>query len=168
VIRNLLALDVASQTGWAYGPPNQIPTFGTVDFNAEGKDYSARMGCATSWISRFLKAHPVDQIGMEDSFFRPTKPGQSGDKLNTVQLLMGYQGAISGAAYVVGGHKLLRYKPSEIDVSFLGKRSTGGRNARKKAIWDVCRWEKYPVKTQDEADAGALHKHMSVYWSAAV
>src|SRR5262245_11951206 len=63
----ILALDLATMTGWAYGAlGDDVPTFGSLRFGSPSCSHQALFGSALRWLSELLKAQPVDLVVYEE------------------------------------------------------------------------------------------------------
>jgi hypothetical protein len=64
----VLALDLATQSGWALGRPgDDAPRSGTVRFASEGASHNAIAGGALRWLISFTKEHPCDEAVIEQA-----------------------------------------------------------------------------------------------------
>jgi len=136
-----------------------MPTFWTEDLRGGRKDHDARFANALRLTKRLIADDKVDAIGIE----APILSQKSGNSAKH-QLLMGLVGCIRGWASIKGIHcEVLEI--SHIDVTFLGARQRSGRDARKAALWNMCRARGWNPKTQDEADAASAWDTMCVHMS---
>jgi hypothetical protein len=62
----VLALDLATESGWALGRPgDDEPMSGTVRFAKKGASHNAISGNAIEWLINFTKEHAIDEAVIE-------------------------------------------------------------------------------------------------------
>ncbi|MEM1390954.1 MAG: hypothetical protein AAGG45_07715 [Pseudomonadota bacterium] len=148
-------LDMATATGVCLGEPGQVPTFWTEDLGG-GKPHSFRFANALRLARKLIADHGVQAIGIEAPIIVPKR-----DKKSTNLLLMGLVANVQGWAEIKGIPCPL-IEVAEIDKTFLGWRQASGREARKQAIWSMCKARGWAPQTQDEADAASAWDTMCV------
>lgn len=149
----ILALDIATQTGLAYGGPGDVPLTKVVDLGA-GRTEARRFAKALRVAEGFVEARKPDLVVLECPI---------GSASSTV--LIGLYACILGQVQKMGvPHKT--YQVSSIRKHFIGKNLTTrdypglkkdeARKEIKKVVMNRCRAMGWNVDTDDEADACAL------------
>lgn len=167
----ILALDVATTTGWAYGMPGDRPAFG--HFRA-GKPRDATgevLAQFRVWLDRCCAKSQPRMVVFEAPYvprFAPkkvrTKTGQvisttpsssTPIDIYVVRRLFAMCGLVEMIAYE---HNIACREAgsSEICRFFTGNGSWGGRAGKKAATQKACAVYGFPGVTEDEADALAL------------
>src|SRR5262252_3921959 len=146
----ILALDIATSTGWAFGKPGEIPACGTVHFASDdGASNDAIFANALTWFSGFLKPQPRPTSLILEALLPPAAmKGETSRQ--TRDLLGGLHGVIRGVAHARG-----IYEISDVSVLAVRKHFCGDQRAKKEDVFERCRILGWPVKTRDEADAAA-------------
>lgn len=143
-----LALDLATTTGWAVGPPGGPVALG--HFRCDMKDYADRFLQMTKRISELIDAHAATEVVLEAPYISHGKTKHDG----ALPLLYGFQACAMVAAR---NHKLPvgSYEAQLIRKNFIG--AGGLRRADAKAgVLAKCQWLGLDPKTEDEADACAV------------
>ena len=71
----VLALDVATRTGYALGRVGERPTFGSIRFGKSSSDDNVIFGAALDWTSRFLEPQPRPDLLALEALLPPTAMG---------------------------------------------------------------------------------------------
>jgi hypothetical protein len=176
VTGGLLALDVATTTGWAYGAPGDRPAFGRFrSGKPRPKDNEGNIGEALRAFCLWLGARCIEwqpsMIVFEAPYvprFAPrkvrTRTGQVISTeptkgipidINVVRKLFAMCGLVEMIAYE---HAIpCREEQSNVICRhFTGNGSWGGRANKKIATQRMCAVHGFPNVTEDEADALAL------------
>jgi len=151
--RNVLALDLASETGFAIGEPGQLPRIGSLRFAAAGATHPAIYSAAMSWIARTIREEAIVRVVVETPLNPNFKTGFT--NIGTIRLLMGLAAVMEGAA-----HKLGVWHIEEIAVMTWRKHVLGKGNikgpAAKKMVLRLCRDLGMEPRNNNESDAAGL------------
>lgn len=148
----ILALDIATQTGWAYGVPGEVPRAGTIRFASPGSSCGAA-GCGMMrWFADFLRVNPVDRLYFE----APFDPRHMGNKTNmaTARLLLGLAFHIEALATAKGIPVIRETDVADVRKHFLGKNPRGDEG--KPQVQRQCRTLGWKFDSPDAADALAV------------
>lgn len=147
----ILALDVATTTGWAYGQPGSVPRASTIRFAPEGADNGA-VGCgAMRWLADFLKMNQVDAVYYE----APFDPRHMGDKttFSTTRVLVGLPFLLD-TLLSAKSIKVREVLVADARKHFLGRGVRGEEG--KKQVQARCRQLGWRFDSPDAADACAV------------
>lgn len=138
----ILAVDAARVLGWSYGRAGEPPISGAIECAKAGQHRAATFSGAGQWITRFVKAHPVDLLVIEAPFHASLQTNQQ-----TADVLLGLPAVLEFMAYQFGVRRMERVNQSSVKKHFVAK-GNGDQKApiRRKCI--ALGWV-----TQDEADA---------------
>jgi Holliday junction resolvasome RuvABC endonuclease subunit len=147
----VLALDLATETGWALGKPGDEPRSGTVRFASKGASHPAILHAAGKWLSEFLLTEPVDQAVIEQEVRkRQGKSSLAADDL-TLKLIGIAQEHLFGARVFK-----IEFAPvNTVRKFFIGD----GGVERDKAKWQTvqrCRALQWDPADDNAADALAI------------
>jgi len=145
----ILALDLASVTGWAYGKPDAVPTFGHKRFVNPGGSRAAAYRTFRLWLDLFCSSHKTDLIVFE-SPLAALLHGTT--NISTLKVLTGLAEHLEEWAYE-------RIELREANVAQVRAHFIGGNfksKIAKAATVERCRVRGWGVETSDEADAVAL------------
>ncbi len=147
----ILALDVASKTGVAFGRPGEVPRLQTIDFR--GKDELPDVyGRAIEWMATRLRDVPPDMVVIE----RTVPPSGAFGATNhaTTMLTIGLFGIFAGIVRCKG----IRLELASINTwkkHFLGTAKLKRTEAKKAAI-DRCHLLGWSVDDDNQADAAGI------------
>ena len=144
---NLLALDIATKTGFAVLKNSEIVSSGTINLKEKtGCSYGVRLLNFKSFIEKTIQEHDINVIAYERSAGRHIRPIQTQSELIGVFILIAQEKDIDYIAY----------SASEIKNSFTGK-----GNAKKQAMVDeaIKKHPKIKVVDDNHADALAIVEH---------
>lgn len=147
----ILALDVASKTGVAFGRPGEVPRLQTIDFRGEG-ELPGLYGRAVTWMATTLRDDPPDMVVIE----RTVPPSGAFGATNhaTTMLTIGLFGIFAGIVRCKG----IRLELASINTwkkHFLGTAKLKRAEAKKAAI-DRCHLLGWPVCDDNQADAAGI------------
>jgi len=150
----VLALDVATRMGWAYGSPGSVPRSGAYDLSVV-RDYDARFARVMYFVREWHTAAAPDLIAIEAAI--------GGKDANAY--LIGLVACIRGQATSLG-IQTVEYASSSVRKHFIGKHLTtqhfpGLTRAKaqieiKARVVNQCKSLGWQVNGHDEADAMAL------------
>jgi hypothetical protein len=150
---NVLALDVATRTGWAYGAPGTVPRSGSLRFAREGASMAAVFVGCRRWLLDFLAVNPETKLVV---FEAPAVPSimAGHTSINAIRTLIGLTAIIEECLYG-RGLDVREARVSEVRSHFLGS-NRFKRDAAKRATVDLCRSLGWSVVDENAADACAL------------
>ena len=149
---NILALDIATVTGWAFGAPGSVPRAGTIRWADVGSS-NAAVGCGVlRWVSDFTKLNKVDAVYFE----APFDPRVMGKKtnFNTTRLLVGLPFLIETLFEAKGIEIIREASVGDVRKHFLGKAPRGDEG--KAQVQLRCRQLGWKFDSADAADALAV------------
>ena len=146
---NVLALDLASTSGWAHGKPGSVPRFGHQRFAKQGEPRGAAYHRMRLWLDLFCSAHRVDWVVFEAPIAPLLMTGRT--NINTIRLLVGF--AENLEAWCYRKVEIREARVSEIRAAFLG--SNYKTSIAKPMTMDRCHALGWMCETSDEADACA-------------
>ena len=148
----VLALDLATTTGWAFGAPGSIPQFGHLRFSKPGSARPVTYRAFRTWLEdRWnVRDHQPDLVVYES----PAVPSIMAGKTNidTIKLLVGLAEHLEEWC-----HKkveLREARVADVRVHFIGQNMKSAY-AKQKTL-EQCVMLGWKVETADEADACAL------------
>jgi len=158
---DILALDIATVTGWARGTPEGDPTCGSIRFASKGASHGAIFCGAFDWFRDFTESSPPDVLVIEDLLPFRAKMGET--HADTARLLAGLHAIIRLVAF-----KRSIFKVNAVPVSDVRHHFIGGNYKRDQAKgWTVqkCKSLGWLERAdEDAADACALWS----YWAGRV
>jgi hypothetical protein len=145
----ILAIDPATQTGFALGVTGSVPQLITKRWSIPGDKLEDRFGRASYFINGALTG--VDYVAIEAPIL-----AYSNTQWDTILLLVGLHGIFTGAArsrqipvMVVAAASWRKH--------FLGtSKMEGGRGALKAEAMRRCRWLKWDAPDDNAADAAGI------------
>jgi hypothetical protein len=153
----VLALDLATQTGWCHGAPGAVPKFGAVKFGKPGGERAAVYRTFITWLSLFCSAHRVDLIVYESAAEPMIMQGRT--RIETIKLLCGMCENLENWAY--GKKDLREASVQQVRCHFIGQNYKSA--IAKPMVMDVCKARGWMVNNTDEADACALWDYQCVW-----
>ena len=148
----VLALDLATTTGWAFGCPGSNPQCGHIRFTKEGSTRAQTYRVFREWLVNSWGSHNKPDLICYES---PAIPAFLGGRTNieTTRLLFGLAEHLEEWAY--GCHVELREATtSQIRCHFLGQNLKA--KIAKPLTLERCKDFGWECTTTDEADAAAL------------
>jgi Holliday junction resolvasome RuvABC endonuclease subunit len=146
---NILAFDLASTTGVAFGRPGATPRFWTEVLGKAGQDQAIRFSQALHMTQRLINELQPDLLAIE----APLAAGGGGAQ-SRAELAMGIRGCVMGIAH----HKrvpVVQYAVPTIRKHFIDHGRLE-RSEAKRATIARCRQLGCDVANDNEADAVAL------------
>jgi hypothetical protein len=150
---NILALDLASNTGWAFGILGSVqPTFGSVRFGQAESSHTARFANCLEWTSAFLKRQPETGLVV---FEAPLHFGLRRGKSNAGndELAFGLAAIVQAVAYLRGVHDVRQARTIDVRRFFLGYNPK--RTVAKRETIGRCHTLGLEVEDDNQADAVA-------------
>lgn len=156
---NLLALDIATTTGWAFGPISE----GSCP-SASGHERLAKAGASNErcwrstfmWINAMLREHDPDMVVIEAKIKTPNMKGKSSPKVD--ERLGGMQSVIRAVVFMRQRVTADQIPPATVRKQFLGLGNLP-KDTAKKLVHSRCRelgWIDAGNLSLDETDAMAL------------
>ena len=164
--RRILALDIASETGWAFGEVGAIPRTGTDRLAPEGEPNQRYFGNAIKWLHRLLSVTNPDVLAIEAAIDTSSMSGQRKTSPETHARALGLQAVMQGVWDARGkGDRIVRLvNVKTARVTFLGKGAGNltGKEAkpRVRARCIELGWLTRETATFDKADACAVWAHV--------
>lgn len=154
---SVLALDLATVTGWAYGQPGEKPTCGHERFAKQGEERPTAYRTFRLWLDLFCSARPPTVIVYES----PAVPAFLGGKtnINTTKLLFGLCENLEEWAWQK--FELREASVAQVRAHFIGRNLKS--NIAKELTVARCRERGWTVATPDEADACALWDYQCAF-----
>lgn len=151
---NILALDLATRTGWALGPARWFDhgevKFGTVLLKGVGDEAERAWGNLSCWLRDMLTTNDIDVIAVEAPLARVM---DGGTNAATVILLNGLYANIVGCAACYG-IRVRKVASTTARKSFMGVGRPDNPKLAVKIHARLCGWM---VRDDNEADALAVH-----------
>jgi crossover junction endodeoxyribonuclease RuvC len=150
----VLALDLATRTGWARGMPGCEPTYGSIRWGNDGASIEAVLGEFTKWyIEQTNKLNRPDAIVYE----APIIARYGNTTSNTTAILQRLIGIAQGLGYVRGFHN---ERLQEVHVKtwrgyFIGRTQVDSKEAKRLTI-HKCRLLRWEPEDDNAADALGL------------
>jgi len=149
--KNILALDLATVTGWAWGKPGETPKFGQQRF---GKPLATRPQIYKQyrlWLGLFCSAHKIDWIVYESPQLPFTMTSRT--NIGTIRLLIGLCELLEEWA-PEHDIELREASVSQVRCHFIGANLK--RDLAKRLTIERCKAMGWDVQNDDQGDALAL------------
>jgi hypothetical protein len=153
----VLALDIASTTGWAYGAPGSVPVCGSHRLAKAGTERGEMYRHFRTWLDFLCSAHPPNLIVYESPAVPMIMQGKT--NIDTIKLLTGFAEHLEEWAYQYC--ELREARVSDVRVHFIG-RNMRSVDATPK-VMARCEQLGWPVTNHDEGDACALWDYQCGY-----
>jgi hypothetical protein len=156
-IRTVMALDLASQTGFAIGEVGSKlqPDSGTVRFGGSSS-HEATFANALRWMSEMCTLHEPTTIVWEAPLATSFSRGNT--NVTTTTLLYGLPAVIGAVAHLKGIYDVRKANTRDVRNHFIG--SNPKRVEAKKLTMRQCRAMGWDVEDDNEADALATWSYM--------
>ncbi|MGH6967777.1 MAG: hypothetical protein ACREEN_01555 [Stellaceae bacterium] len=152
----ILALDLATVTGWAHGFPGAVPVSGSVRIGREGSSVEVFLSAFYQWLDETLARCPARIFIFEAPFIRDGRT--SGDTARKLQSLAGIAGML---AYDRGfpPERICEADSVQVCKAFTGRgHFKGDRDRKKLLVMNRCRELGWEPTDNDAADALALFR----------
>ena len=148
----ILALDLATTSGWAIGNPGEQPQSGTIRFGQSQPTHGQIAAEAIAWFIETLTELKPTQIVFE----QPLPPNFTGGHttLNTAIVTMGLPFLMQGIAYKLGLFNVEAVRVSDIRTFFIGGNMKSAE--AKKLTFERCVKLGFNPHDDNESDALAL------------
>lgn len=142
----ILALDLATKTGWAHlARPDRPPTFGSFRIARPGCGDGKFFAKADAWIVQLMRRTHPDKIYYESPYIRGAV------NLRTVLKLAGLAAIVD-----MEGFTLLGIETETVNPTTLKKHFTSNGRAKKPEMIAQCRRHGWDPENDNEADALAI------------
>jgi hypothetical protein len=152
----VLALDLASVTGWAVGEPGGTPAHGSIRFASAGASHEAIFAAALKWISDKITFYAPGMIVWEAPMATSFRRGNT--NTNTTTLLFGLPAIVGAVAYLREVYDVRKAYTKDVRQHFIGQNAKG--HIGKKLVIRQCRAMGWSVSDDNEADALATWHYM--------
>jgi len=150
----VLALDVATVTGWARGRVGDMPVSGSIRFGSPGASENAVFAHALTWISTVLEPQPRLDLLMIEGLLPPD--AMKGSTTRQVRdRLAGLHGVVRAVAFLRGVYEIAQVSVGDVRMHFLGDRKLKSAAAKQETI-RRCKALGWPVTDDNQADALAV------------
>jgi hypothetical protein len=151
----ILALDLASVSGWAIGEPGGKPAHGSIRFAAKGASHEAIFANAFHWMSGMMLDNAPKLVVWE----APLPGFKSGKTTNDVTtVLFGLPAVIGAAAYIHNLYDCRKADTAAVRHHFIG--CNPKRAIAKPMVVRQCFAMGWEVADDNEADALATWSYM--------
>jgi hypothetical protein len=144
----VLALDLASVSGWACGEPGQVPEHGSHRFASKGASHEAIFANAMEWMHNKISTYEPRLIVWEAPLPPMFRRGET--VINTTAILFGLPAVIGAVAYMRGIYDCRTARTVDVRHHFIGQNPKG--EVGKKLVVRQCRTMGWEVE-DNEADA---------------
>src|SRR5258708_16411204 len=96
----ILALDLASVSGWAVGEPGGEPAHGSIRFASVGASHETIFAKAIIWTEEMIDKHNPGLVVWESPM--PPQARRGASNINTTTILFGLPAVIGGVCYLRG------------------------------------------------------------------
>jgi hypothetical protein len=152
----VLALDLASTSGWAYGEPGATPEHGSIRFASKGASHEAIFAKAAGWMVGMIDAYHPELIVWEAPL--PTSFSRGSTNTDTTSLLFGLPAVVGAAAYCCKVFDVRKAETRAVRQHFIGQNPK--RAKAKPMVMRQCRAMGWEVADDNEADALAVWHYM--------
>ena len=152
----ILALDVATVTGFARGKIGAIPSSGSIRFDgaAARPTDNQCFGAAVTWIVALLEQGPLPDVLIMEALLPPM--AMKGETTTAVRdRLGGLHGIMRGVAHRYGVGEISTVSVGAVRSHFIGDRSLR-REAAKREVLYKCQALGWPARDHNAADACAI------------
>jgi hypothetical protein len=150
---DVLAIDLATATGWARGSVGEVPRFASIIFAKDKKDNNAVFAGALRWIMGEVRNNPPDVLMMEALL--PPSAMINHTSRAVRDRLAGLHGIVRAVAKDAGVDEIATASVGDVRNHFIGTRMLQ-REPAKRAVIERCRALEWQVKNDNEGDACAI------------
>jgi hypothetical protein len=122
-VGQVLALDLATRTGWALGRPRDaVPQSGSVNIAPADATVDRLLSACRAWLNDFLFQNPTIHV---IAFEAPLLPMHMQGKttVQAIRKLVGLASVVRELTYTRGGYEVQEQRVSDIRTHFLGSNS---------------------------------------------
>lgn len=148
----VLALDLATETGWALGRPgDDEPLSGTIRFAKKGASHNAISGKAIEWLIDFTTEHGIDEAVIEEEVHKPQHKSSTSSNAVTHGLIWNARGVL----WLRGIYKIEMAPVNSVRKFFLGDGNLPREEAKHRTV-QRCRALCWNPADDNAADALAI------------
>ena len=151
----ILALDVATRTGWCLGRPGDAPTCGSIRFGQFYSESHEVFGAALKWFSEFLRESPVRPDTLIVEAMLPPTAMKNHTSRAVRDRLGGLHGVLLGVAQLRGIGEIASASVGDVRAHFIGDRNCKREQAKREVMLQ-CEAQGWLVQDNNAADACAL------------
>jgi len=151
-MKRVLALDLASTSGWAVGEPGMLLAHGSIRFASKGASHEAIFANAFDWMQDKLGVYGPTTVVWEAPL--PTSFSRGRTTIDTTTLLFGLPAVIGLAAYKRGIYDIRKAEIALVRRHFIGENPK--RALAKRMVKHACQVRGWDVTDDNEADAIAV------------
>lgn len=155
-MKPVLALDLASTTGWAVGEPGMMTAHGSVRFASKGASHEAIFAHAFEWMDEKIAIYDPGLVVWEAPLATSLKSGFTTSDTTTV--LFGLPAVIGLCAYRRGIYDIRKAETRSVRLHFIGQNPK--RAQAKRLVIQQCRSHGWDPIDDNEADALAVWSYM--------
>lgn len=155
-MKPILALDLASVTGWAVGEPGMMLAHGSIRFASKGASHEAIFANAYEWMLDKIAVYGPSLVVWEAPLTTTFTRGKTTNDTTTV--LFGLPAIIGCAAYQRGVYDIRKAETRLVRLHFIGQNPK--RTIAKRLVIRQCAAHGWDVKDDNEADACATWSYM--------
>lgn len=149
--KRILALDLASRSGFAFGEPGAGPVvFGSHRFASPGASHQAIFGKAIDWTTEKISELKPDMVIFEEPLFFRGRKSRAGNN----EILYGLPAIISGVCFNFNVFDVRQARVDDIRMHFIGCKPK--REEAKRRVMQRCRQIGWDVPDDNAGDACAL------------
>jgi len=152
----IMALDLASTSGWAVGEPGATPEHGSIRFAKPGASHEAVFAKAGGWMVNAIEKYHPELVVWEAPL--PTSFRRGRTTADTTSLLFGLPAVVGAAAYCLKVFDIRKAETRDVRMHFIG--SNPKRAQAKPLVMRQCRAMGWDVVDDNEADALATWHYM--------
>lgn len=141
---NILTLDLATSTGWAFGSPGAVPSFGTHVLPSTGANVGRFLASHADWMRSIISENEINHVCFE----APILPKKT--QIVTLRKLYSLAGLTELMCHRHG------IDCTEADNSKVKKYFAGKSYAKKPEMIAAAKDRGFDVRNDDEADAIAI------------
>jgi hypothetical protein len=145
----LLALDLATMTGWAIGEIGERPMSGSVQLGKRGASIEAVSGALLKWSLDFLMEYKPEAIVWEAPIMLPH------DTTDILDFAFGLPVIVGAVAYQLGIHSVRKASVKQVRAFWIGM-PNAKREIAKDLVIKRCQFFGFDPKDDNEADALAV------------
>jgi hypothetical protein len=154
----VLALDIATRTGWCLGEPGGPPKYGSIRF--EGSSHEMRWAAAAHWAAGFYRKHRPGALAYETPGIYHSRK----TNIDTKVFLGGLVGITAGTIHACGMPADMIFRADTPDVRRHFIQANPKRAIAKDLTKAKCRELGYEIQDDDEADAIAVWHFACAYF----
>lgn len=155
----ILALDLASVSGWAVGEPgSRTPAHGTIRFAAAGASHEAIFAKAYDWTTKMMDTFKPNLVVWEAPLPTSFRRVRGKTNADTTSILFGLPAVVGAAVYASGIYDIRKAETNEVRRHFIF--SNPKRVKAKPLVMQQCRAMGWEIADDNEADALATWSYM--------